>query len=119
MRYFTLVPLAFLLMLVGASAPRTQPRVDLKRGEQVYKTLCWTCHGNYGRGDGPAAQYLAHTPPDFTDPRILGQKSDQQLLTDILDGKGQGAANHRTMMIREVVKKESLRAALAYVRTLS
>lgn len=119
MRYFTLVPLASLLVLAGASAARTQPRVDLKRGEQVYKTLCWTCHGNYGRGDGPAAQYLAHTPPDFTDPRILGQKSDQQLLTDLLDGKGQGAANHRTMIIGEVVKKEALRDTIAYIRTLS
>ena len=119
MRRFSLL-LLFCLVLIGASAPRTKPKIDVKRGEQVYKALCWTCHGNYGRGDGPAAQYLARIPPDLTDPRILGAKSEQQLLTDLLEeGKGDGRGNHRTMIIGEVLKKDPLLDAIAYMRTLS
>jgi mono/diheme cytochrome c family protein len=116
-----LSPLLFgvFLALAGASAPQTRSKLDVKRGEQVYKTLCWTCHGNYGRGDGPAAQYLARTPPDFTDPRVLGQKSDQLLLSDLLGEKGGARASHRSMIIGEVLKREVLRDALGYLRTLS
>ena len=108
-----------LLMAAGVHAAQPTPRGDVRRGEQVYKTLCWACHGNYGRGDGPAAQYLAHTPPDFTDSGVLGGKSDEQVLAHLLDGRGKAGANHRTMMIGEVLKKEALRDAIAYIRTLS
>lgn len=119
MRGFALVLLGLFLVVAGASSPAVRPKVDVKRGEQVYKTLCWTCHGNYGRGDGPAAQYLAHVPPDFTDPCVLGGKSDQQVLSILLDAKGEAGANHRTMIIGEVLKREVLRDAVAYIRTLS
>ncbi len=52
MRYPGLMLLVFVYAVSGASASRTRARVDVKRGEQVYKTLCWSCRGNYGRGDG-------------------------------------------------------------------
>ena len=106
-------------MAAGAHAADPTPRGDVRRGEQVYKTLCWTCHGNYGRGDGPAVQYLAYPLPDFTNPEVLGGKSDQRVLAELLEEKGKAGANHRTMMIGEVLKQEALRNALAYIRTLS
>ncbi len=106
-------------MAAGVHAADPTPRGDVRRGEQVYKTLCWTCHGNYGRGDGPAVQYLAYPLPDFTNPEVLGGKSDQRVLAELLEEKGKAGANHRTMMIGEVLKQEALRNALAYIRTLS
>ena len=118
MKGFSLLPGLF-LVLAGASGAQTGPKLDVKRGEKVYKTLCWTCHGNYGRGDGPAAQYLVRIPPDFTDPQLLGQKSDQQLLSDLLGERSRTGASHRSMIMGEVLKKEVLRDALAYARSLS
>ena len=39
-------------------------------GRQVFETMCWTCHGSSGRGDGPAAMSGAVTaPPNF----LLGE----------------------------------------------
>lgn len=36
------------------------------RGKVVYETVCWSCHGSAGRGDGPAVQAGSVTPPrDF------------------------------------------------------
>src|SRR3972149_1427552 len=70
-----------LSVVMGAGAAQVKSKANVQRGEEVYKSLCWTCHGNYGRGDGPAAKYLAYPPPDFTDPRVLGQKSDEQILS--------------------------------------
>lgn len=119
MKHLGLMLLVVFFAVSGASAPAVRPKVDVRRGEQVYKTLCWTCHGNYGRGDGPAAQYLAHIPPDFTDPQVLGGRSDQRILSDLLDVKGKAGPNHRTMIIGEVLKKEALRDAIVYIRTLS
>ncbi len=107
-----------LLVAAGASAGQVTSKGDAKRGEAVYKSLCWTCHGNYGRGDGPAAKYLAHPPPDFTDRRVLGQRSDEQILSELTDTKEKAGA-HRTMVIGDVLKKQALEDGLAYMRTLS
>ena len=46
----------------GAPAPSTaQPR-----GKAVYDAHCVECHGESGRGDGPAAAFLRPRPRDFT-----------------------------------------------------
>jgi len=39
---------------------------DASRGESVYKGNCAGCHGDDGRGDGPASTSLRPRPPDFT-----------------------------------------------------
>lgn len=49
--------------------PATAPALAM--GEQVYQTQCAACHGNVGRGDGPAAAGLTPVPADLTDFRKL------------------------------------------------
>lgn len=107
------------LVVMDASAAQMQSKGDIKRGEEVFKSLCWTCHGNYGRGDGPAARYLAYPPPDLTDPRVFGKKTDQEIVSSLADTKGQTGASHRTMVIGDVLKKEALWDAIVYMRILS
>ncbi len=107
------------LVVMGASAGQVRSKADVKRGEEVFKSLCWTCHGNYGRGDGPAARYLAYPPPDLTDPRVFGKKTDQEIVSGLIDTKAQTGATHRTMVIGDVLKKEALQDAIAYMRSLS
>jgi mono/diheme cytochrome c family protein len=104
------------LMVTKMWVAPTVSLADAKRGEEVYKTLCWTCHGSYGRGDGPAAKFLAYPPPDLTDPRVLGSKSDQEIAGTLIDGKGQTGTSHRMMVIGEVLKKQALLDAIAYMR---
>src|SRR3989304_8356164 len=119
MKSCVLMFLGLSLVVMGAGAAQVKSKANVQRGEEVYKSLCWTCHGNYGRGDGPAAKYLASPPPDFTDPRVLGQKSDEQILFGLIDAKEKAGASHRTMVIGDVLKKEALRDGLAYIRSLS
>jgi len=64
---------------VPASKGRDLPPVDpatlmtanpklLARGEVLFKQNCTSCHGDTGRGDGPAAAMLNPKPRNFTQP---------------------------------------------------
>lgn len=35
-------------------------------GEEMYLSYCAACHGNRGKGDGPAAAAMKQPPPDLT-----------------------------------------------------
>ncbi|MCA9465301.1 MAG: c-type cytochrome, partial [Nitrospira sp.] len=43
---------------------------DIQLGQKIYERSCVTCHGEFGKGDGPAAfynsAYSAPRPRDFT-----------------------------------------------------
>jgi len=54
------------------SAAWTDPRM-LARGREVYMTRCAVCHGDEGRGDGPAVTALPVRPPDLRDPVMVGE----------------------------------------------
>ncbi|MFQ5847239.1 MAG: c-type cytochrome [Candidatus Methylomirabilales bacterium] len=114
------VALLGLFMMAGVVTAQPESHEAVTHGEQVYRTFCWTCHGRYGRGDGPAAEYLAVRPPDLTDPAVLGDKSDRKIIRHIRAGKGRPDATHRPMVvITQALKEEALRDAIAYMRTLA
>jgi mono/diheme cytochrome c family protein len=98
---------------VGAQlAPPDRERVA--RGEAVYRNLCSACHGRYGRGDGPAAGDLAVPLPDFTDPALLANRSDEEV-----EKRLRANASHTPMAPATVLEGNAFRDAIAYVRTLS
>lgn len=96
--------------IAGAEEPAA---VKQARGEQTYAELCSTCHGRYGRGDGPLAPNLSRQPPDFTDSQWLAGRTNRQIAT------GLAGASHGPMAVATVLKPEALIDAIAYVRTLS
>lgn len=55
-------------------------------GQEVYAAHCAACHGQSGRGDGPAAAGLDPRPADFTDARFMAARSSQQLFGAITNG---------------------------------
>lgn len=46
-------------------------------GKKVFETICFTCHGLQGKGDGPGSAALEPKPRNFSDPKW------QQSVTDI------------------------------------
>lgn len=101
------------LLLPGPVGAADDGQVD--RGERVYQQLCATCHGRYGRGDGPLASALQTPLPDFSDPAILGPRTDEQLLAAVT---GSEAGRHTPMAIGQVLQEGAVRDAIAYLRTL-
>jgi mono/diheme cytochrome c family protein len=53
-------------MVSPAAAAVQPPSRDYGSGPYLYRTLCASCHGPGGRGDGPVSDLLRSRPPDLT-----------------------------------------------------
>jgi len=77
-----------LLLLLQSAAPRTSVAAT---AEENFRWFCAQCHGPEGRGDG-----VNHTPDlpvqprNLTDPKDVGQFSDEEMVATITKG---GAVN--------------------------
>jgi mono/diheme cytochrome c family protein len=59
----------------------------LAAGRQLYATHCASCHGDSGRGDGPASVGLSPRPSDLTEHMAAGKHSDEQIYLTIHNGR--------------------------------
>jgi mono/diheme cytochrome c family protein len=67
----------------------------VEAGGTLYTTLCASCHGASGKGDGPAAAGLAHRPPDMTT-SLTGQ-TDGEVRWKITRGGGAMPSYQKTL----------------------
>ena len=107
---FRLLPL-LLLTPLGASAGVPRKRApDHERGQEIWERSCWQCHGQEGRGDGPAAAALTRDMPDLRGQ--VGPDRQQELVDLILSGKGMMPA------FSEELNRTDVRKILVYLRRL-
>jgi len=59
----------------------------LKDAKALYISMCAPCHGNKGKGDGPAAAALNPKPADHTSKEIQAE-SDGSLYWKLTNGRG-------------------------------
>jgi len=91
---------------------------DAAKGQTKFKELCASCHGETGKGDGPAAAALNPKPANFASPESAA-KSDDYILAMIKEG---GAANGKSPLMvawKAALKEDELQNVAAYVRSLS
>ncbi|PYQ14156.1 MAG: hypothetical protein DMH00_02545 [Acidobacteria bacterium] len=111
------------LAAVPPASPQLNPEVprvkpvnmagDLRAGEKVYMTSCWSCHGLVGDGKGPASLGMKPPPTDFTRPEALKERSETEILDVILKGKS------GTAMYPQPLDPQSSVDVAAYVRALA
>jgi high-affinity iron transporter len=68
------------------------------RGVQYYQRHCVSCHGEEGRGDGPAARALTRPPPDFTDRAYMRRQRPsyyEKAIREGVDGTAMARWDHR------------------------
>jgi mono/diheme cytochrome c family protein len=111
------------LLLAGAcvavhadgAAAEPEDQGDVGKGRQLYETICTSCHGPYGRGDGPLAKNLTLPPADLTVAARLETRSDAELVKLLRYGSG---SKHTPMVVSQTLNEDALRDVVAYLRTL-
>ncbi|MEN9799338.1 MAG: hypothetical protein RL653_3034 [Pseudomonadota bacterium] len=92
---------------------------DAKKGAETFKTMCASCHGETGKGDGAAAAALNPKPANFQDAARAASVTDEYIYKMIKDG---GAANGKSpLMIAwgPTLGDAKVRDVAAYVRSLA
>lgn len=131
MRRSRLTGSLFVGALVGALAPTADARgpgsdpvavstvratrtgAQEQPGRATFRQYCVPCHGERGRGDGPAAVAFNPPPADFTDPEGLAKLTDEQVIEVITKGRGSMPA------WGPILRQEQLGPLVAYLRRLS
>ncbi|MGC9157752.1 MAG: c-type cytochrome [Terracidiphilus sp.] len=85
-------PLPRRVVPASASAQQSSNKANaqaLARAKQIYGFDCAACHGANGNGKTDLAAGMNLTLADWTDPKTLAGKSDDELFKVIRNGKGQ------------------------------
>ena len=91
----------------------TIPWETITAGQQAYDSLCVSCHGIYGRGDGLMSPSLVPQPRNLSDPAYHKQIDDDELFRIISEGKGSMPG------VADVVSVEDRRAIVTFIRLFS
>jgi mono/diheme cytochrome c family protein len=77
----------------ASAPPSTNPvkptAASQERAKKLYGVDCAMCHGDNGNGKTDLARDMQLTLADWTDPKALSVKSDQELFDAIRKGKGE------------------------------
>jgi cytochrome c553 len=103
----------------GLTNPLAGDAAALEAGKQTYMTLCASCHGESGAGDGPAAAALDPKPTDFTDAAMMGQMDDAYLFWRISEGGAMEPFNSAMPAWKEALSEEQIWQVIIYLRSLS
>jgi mono/diheme cytochrome c family protein len=96
--------------------PATPP--NRTKGRALYQKHCAMCHGDKGKGDGPAGKFNALPPHDLTDPTLQQRLTDGEILWKLTEGRKQDEEIVMPAM-REKVPEEADRWKLVlFVRSL-
>jgi high-affinity iron transporter len=111
--------LVLVVGLLSGAAFAAEAKFELKgdaaKGATTFKTLCGSCHGESGKGDGAASAALSPKPCNFTDPINADRLTDEHVYKTIKDG---GAAVGRSPLMvawSSTLKDDQIRDVAAYV----
>lgn len=112
------IPIGMALLVIFAAAPHVWGQ-DQTEGRKLYLTYCSSCHGDKGKGDGPAASSLPVKPADHTNGAVMNQLSDK-FLAEIIS-KGGSAVGKSALMPAwgSQLKDKQLRDVVAYIRGIA
>ena len=73
-------------LVLAACGPDVVTAEHRAAAQTIWKERCSTCHGQFGRGDGPGAKLLMVKPRDFSDRHWKDQADDARIAQTIVEG---------------------------------
>ena len=70
----------------GAPSKPTASAAGAKEAKEIFASLCFTCHGSTGHGDGPGAATLNPKPRTFADVAWQDSVTDEHIAKTIVYG---------------------------------
>lgn len=98
-----------------AAAAVAQQSFDAK-GQ--FETVCATCHGTTGQGDGPGSAALDPKPANFTDASFWQDKTDEELIKAIREGGASVGKSPLMPAWGALYDQEKAEQLLAYIKSL-
>jgi len=107
--------LVFSWLAVGAASVQG----DSAKGKKTYDTLCVGCHGETGKGDGPAATALNPKPKDLSNKTLMSALTDAFLYE--ITAKGGAGVDRSPLMPgwNGTLKEQDIWDVVAYMRSLA
>lgn len=112
------IRLAAILIVTAIRPAPIASAADEGEGKRLYQTYCSGCHGDSGKGDGPAAKGLPVKPADHT--RSAMQQHSDEFLSGIIANGGPSVGKSPLMPAWSgVLKEPQIAAIVSYIRALS
>lgn len=87
-------------------------------GKVTFESVCWTCHGSGGHGDGPASNTEVK-PPTFHTPDYARASAGTLMQRFQASLQGADPAHPHMQYVVKLVREESFAAALSYIPALA
>lgn len=89
----------------------------IAKGRGLYTATCAPCHGDGGKGDGPAGKIFKPPPQDHTNATYMDTMTDEDM-TKIINFGG-AIKGKPSMPSNPQIRGDEMKALIAYVRSLS
>jgi mono/diheme cytochrome c family protein len=100
------------------AAANQQTGDPVAAGKQIFMQTCTPCHGQEGKGDGPAAATLDPKPRNLTDPTYMSSLSDRYIF-ELISRGGVAMGKSPQMPAQADMLAQDIGNVVAYVKTLS
>lgn len=87
---------------------------NLLHGRTVYEKNCASCHGEFGKGDGPKAETLDPRPINLTVPAVMENIPPERIEKAVVQGIP-GVAGHT---FGHLLTHDEVRDVIVYVKSL-
>ena len=101
-----------------ASAAGSIADGDIEVGKQKFNTLCVSCHGEKGDGQGPVGKTLNPPPRDFTKGEFKYGGTDQDIFDVISNGAAAKGGSPLMAPWGAIVSEKERWGLVKYVRSL-
>lgn len=103
----------------GLANPFADDEAAIAAGKQTFDTLCATCHGPEGNGDGVAAEGLDPKPASLSDRMMMRELSDGYLFWRVSKGGTMEPFNSAMPPWESGLSEDERWQVVSYIRTLA